>query len=61
MPDHEISFAALREMCALARDKLKTQTSRTVGLDTNILGVMALDLALTLLMSATVLELAGRL
>jgi hypothetical protein len=33
-------------MCALARDKLKTQTSRAVGLDTNILGVMALDVGL---------------
>jgi hypothetical protein len=40
------SDAALREMCALARDKLKTQTSRTAALDTNTLGVMALDMAL---------------
>jgi hypothetical protein len=46
VPDHEIPSAALREMCALARDKLKTQTSHAVGLDTNILGVMALDMAL---------------
>jgi hypothetical protein len=53
MPDHETDPLLVSELCALARDKLKTQTSRTVGLDTNILGVMALDVGLGTIVLST--------
>lgn len=50
MSDHETDSLFVSELCALARDKLKTQTSRTAALDTNTLGVMALDMALGAIM-----------
>lgn len=46
MPDHETDRLFLSELCALARDKLKQQTSRTGALDTNTVGVMALDVGM---------------
>ena len=46
MPDHETDRLFVSELCALARDKLKQQTSRTGALDTNTVGVMALDVGM---------------
>jgi len=46
MPDHETDRLFVSELCALARDKLKQQTSRTAALDTNTVGVMVLDVGL---------------
>jgi hypothetical protein len=46
VPDHETDRLFVSELCGLARDKLKQQTARTGALDTNTVGVMALDVGL---------------
>jgi hypothetical protein len=45
MPDHESPPLFAGELCSLARDQLKMQTSRSVALDAGALGLMALDIA----------------
>lgn len=46
MPTHEDTSLFTGELCALARDQLQMQTSRSGTLDAGALGVMALDVAL---------------
>jgi hypothetical protein len=43
MPDHESPPSLISELCALTRDQLKTQTTRSVALEASALGVMAFD------------------
>jgi len=45
MPNHDTPPLLTGELCSLARDQLKMQTSRSTALDTGALGLMALDLA----------------
>lgn len=46
MPTYEHTATLASELCALARDQLQMQTSRSSALDAGALGVMALDIAL---------------
>jgi hypothetical protein len=46
MPRHESPPLLTGELCSLARDQLKMQTSRSVALDAGALGLMVLDTAL---------------
>jgi hypothetical protein len=55
MPTHEDTSLLIGELSSLARDQLKTQSGRSVALDTGALGLMVLDVAL----STTVLETRG--
>jgi glucose-6-phosphate-specific signal transduction histidine kinase len=55
MPDHEDTSLLIGELSSLARDKLKTQSGRSVALDAGALGLMLLDAALV----ATVIETEG--
>jgi len=43
MPDHESPPSLISELCALTRDQLKTQTTRSVALEASALGVIAFD------------------
>lgn len=43
MPDHESPPSLISELCALARDQLKTQAARSTALEASSLGVMAFD------------------
>jgi hypothetical protein len=53
MPAHETTLSLVSELCALARDQLQMQTSRSATLDTGALGLMALDAALAALLIDT--------
>ncbi len=53
MPDHESPPLLAGELCSLARDQLKMQTSRSATLDTGALGLMALDAALAAILIGT--------
>jgi hypothetical protein len=53
MPNHETPPLLTGELCALARDQLKMQTSRSTALDTGALGLMALDVALATILLST--------
>jgi len=53
MPDHEDTSLLTGELCSLARDQLKMQTSRSTALDTGALGLMALDVALATILLGT--------
>jgi hypothetical protein len=55
MPDHEDTSLLIGELSALARDKLRTQSGRSVALDAGALGLMLLDVAL----ATAVLETRG--
>ena len=55
MSNHEDASLLIGELSSLARDKLKTQSGRSVALDAGALGVMVLDVAL----ATTVLETRG--
>jgi hypothetical protein len=55
MPNHEDTSLLIGELSSLARDKLKTQTSRSVALDAGALGLMLLNAAL----ATTALETSG--
>ena len=41
MPDHETSPPLISELCALARDQLKTQAARSTALEASSLGIIA--------------------
>jgi len=43
MPDHESPPVLISELCALARDQLKTQAARSTALEASSLGIMAFD------------------
>ena len=43
MPDHESPPSLISELCALTRDQLKTQTTRSVALEASALGVVVFD------------------
>jgi hypothetical protein len=43
MPDHESPPSLISELCALARDQLKTQAARSTALEASSLGIMAFD------------------
>jgi hypothetical protein len=55
MPNHDDTSLLIGELSSLARDKLKTQSGRSVALDAGALGLMLLDAALV----ATVIETEG--
>ncbi len=55
MADHDDTSVLIGELCSLARDKLRTQSGRSVALDAGALGLMLLDVAL----ATAVLETRG--
>jgi hypothetical protein len=55
MPTHDDTSLLIGELSSLDRDKLKTQSSRSVALDTGALGLTVLDVAVV----TTVLETRG--
>jgi hypothetical protein len=55
MPDHDDTSLLIGELSSLARDKLRTQSGRSVAVDAGALGLMLLDVAL----ATTVLETEG--
>ena len=55
MPNHDDTSLLIGELSSLARDKLRTQSGRSVALDAGALGLMLLDAAL----ATTALETRG--
>jgi hypothetical protein len=55
MPDHDDMSLLIGELSGLARDKLRTQSGRSVAVDAGSLGLMLLDVAL----ATAVLETKG--
>jgi hypothetical protein len=53
MPDHDDMSLLIGELSGLARDKLRTQSGRSVAVDAGSLGLMLLDVALATAMLET--------
>ncbi len=53
MPDHDDTSLLTDRLCSLAESQLQMQTSRSTALDAGALGVMALDIALSTIVTET--------